>query len=662
MHVLYESRLIWIFFFLALYWAWCIYWGVDGARKGQRASDYFICGRSLPPWPFIMAVTATSFSGWLVIAQPSLIMRDGFPAGYLAFCAIVVPLTGVLFFKRLWMLSRRFGFVTQGELLAVRYDSDIVRVFSVIVAILFAVPFLGVLLGLAGHLVAMVSGGVVTRTGAMWLLSVFLVIYVTLGGLRAVAQVATVQTLLAAAGITVLGLAALHLVGGFEGLSSGISRLAATPTATWGTTLGYGGGNFNSQFALSGVAQWTAGLGVETPTGGPWTSLMVLSSLVLFLGLQASPAFTMWAYASATPVSFGHQQVWASALITGVIFFVFCTFQGLGGMLMGGNPAVRDAGLSLGTVIPAMSGEGTGNLTGVLITLSGQGAPWIAGLLTVCMVAAITAATGAYMTAAGASVTRDLYMRYFNPSASDALQKRFARVFVFIATVLALAMSMFAQDISHLLGFLALGFALQLLPSLIGALWVPWLTRQGVAAGIIVGSVVVVLTDPLGQYLTRGTLPWGQWPWTIHAGTWGLVANLLVCVLGSAVTRQVDNDAGRARFHDFLSQHDRMRRRWLVTIAWGVVLIWFFFAIGPGAILGNYLFGDPAAGHENWDFAIPSIWVWQLLWWGAGVLLIWFLAFKLELATSHIGKVVPLADDSANQTGVYRSRPAVHGG
>ena len=53
--------------------------------------------------------------------------------------------------------------------------------------------------------------------------------------------------------------------------------IAGTPTGTWGTTLGYGGGDFNGLFATPGVVQWSDGLNKEVPQGGPWTSLMLMS-------------------------------------------------------------------------------------------------------------------------------------------------------------------------------------------------------------------------------------------------------------------------------------------------------------------------------------------------------------------------------------------------
>ena len=43
---------------------------------------------------------------------------------------------------------------------------------------------------------------------------------------------------------------------------------------------------------------------------------------------------------------------------------------------------------------------------------------------------------------------------------------------------------------------------------------------------------------------------------------------------------------------------------------WIITLVWFFFAIGPGCVIGNTIFGDPAKP-ATWANGIPSIWIWQ---------------------------------------------------
>ena len=132
-----EAKVLWLFVFVALYWSYCIYWGVKGARQAKTAGDYFIAGRSISIWVFVLAATATSFSGWTFMGHPGLIYRDGFPYAYASFYAITIPFTGVLFLKRQWMIGKKFGFLTPGEMFSNYFRSDTIRILVVLVALVF---------------------------------------------------------------------------------------------------------------------------------------------------------------------------------------------------------------------------------------------------------------------------------------------------------------------------------------------------------------------------------------------------------------------------------------------------------------------------------------------------------------------------------------------
>ena len=113
-----DPKTIWLFVFVGLYWTYCLFWGIKGALTSKTATDYMIAGRGLGLWVFVLAATATSFSGWTFMGHPGLLYRDGFQYAYASFYAITIPFTGVLFLKRQWMLGKRYGFVTPGEMLA----------------------------------------------------------------------------------------------------------------------------------------------------------------------------------------------------------------------------------------------------------------------------------------------------------------------------------------------------------------------------------------------------------------------------------------------------------------------------------------------------------------------------------------------------------------
>ena len=100
-------------------------------------------------------------------------------------------------------------------------------------------------------------------------------------------------------------------------------------------------------------------------------------------------------------------------------------------------------------------------------------------------------------------------------------------------------------------------------------------------------------------------------------------------------------------YHSFLREHSMLSadKRKLVPWAWVVTLAWMFFGIGPGAVFGNYVFGEPNAGVDGWAFGMPSIWAWQILFWILGVAMMWFLAFKMEMSLVPEKEVEALVDD-----------------
>ncbi len=291
----------WLFIFVVLYWAYCFFWGIRALRRAHTASDFFLAGRNLSPWVFALAVTGVSFGGWTVIGHPGLVFRDGFQFLTTSFFAVTVPLAGVVFLKRQWMLGRRFGYMTAGEMFSDYFGSDALRILSVGVALLFGIPFVGIFFGASGFLISELTDQAISRNVAMWALSAFVLLYAVTGGMQAVAKIAVVQCVLFALGAVVLGFFALETVGGFDALNSGLANIAQNLSGLWGTTKGLGGGDYPGFFALSGVIQWTAGLGVEAPSGGPWTAIMCLTFMMAAMGLQASPTFSMWGFASRSP-------------------------------------------------------------------------------------------------------------------------------------------------------------------------------------------------------------------------------------------------------------------------------------------------------------------------------------------------------------------------
>ena len=639
-----EAKVIWLFVFVLLYWSYCIFWGVKGALTARTASDYFIAGRGISIWVFVLAATATSFSGWTFMGHPGLIYRDGLPYAYASFYAITIPFTGVMFLKRQWMIGKRFGFVTPGEMLSDYFRSDSIRLLVVIVALVFSVPYLGVQLRASGFLFNVLTDGMLDVNVGMWLLSAVVIIYVASGGLRAVAYVDTVQCVLLAGGIIAIGIITLNSVGGMGNLIEGIAALTTIDEKL--TPAGY-----SHYIAIPGVIQFVdAG---AKATGGAWTGIMVLTYMFALMGIQSAPAFTMWAFSNKSPKPFAPQQVWASSFAIGLILFFFTAIQGMGSHLLGADTALLAAHPEVVNNVMGSSLDGKdlmeatgkqGMLVPQLINLMADTAPWLVGLLSVCALAAMQSTGAAYMSTAGGMLTRDLLKHYLIPDASHAQQKLAGRIGVVIIVLAALFVATVSSDALVLLGGLAVAYGFQMWPSLIAICWWPYLTRAGVTLGLVAGLIAVTLTESIGQKL--GITGWGRWPLTIHSAGWGILFNLGTAIIVSRFTQNADDLAHKMVFHNFLREHAGLpeSKRHLIPRAWAITLVWFMFGIGPGAVIGNTIFGSPVDA-ATWMFGIPSIWAWQILWWGLGVFMMWFLAYKMELSTVPLRDVEALQED-----------------
>ncbi|MEL6288230.1 MAG: sodium:solute symporter family protein, partial [Pseudomonadota bacterium] len=560
-------------------------------------------------------------------------------------------LAGILFMKRQWLLGKRYGFVTPGEMFAEYFRSDTIRLLVVGVGLLFTIPFVGIQLQASGFLLNTISNGLIPSHFAIYVLAFVLFIYVAAGGLRAVAYVEIVQCILLALGIILLGALLLAMIGGMDRLRDGLALLAEIDTAR--TPDGY-----SHYFAVPAVIEATRD--GTTATASPWTAAMIMTYALAVMGIQTSPAFTMWAFAARSPASFAPQQVWAMAAAAGFILIVFSALQGMAGHLLGANTAMNEAGEFAG-IVDNRIGLDTADadimdlagaqdvLVPLLMNLFADTMPWLVGLLTVCALAAIQSTSAAYLTSFTAMLTRDVLKPYVMPHASHRNQKFFARLFTALVLGAAVSFAASSSDTLVVSGGIAVALGLQMLPALVGICYVPFFSRAGVVIGLVSGVLAVLATEKIGGQVAVAfgfELPWGRWPLTIHSAFWGIAVNLTVTAFFSTILPDVGDLDHRRAFHRFLQDHARVPagKRNLVPLAWAATLVWIFFAIGPGIMLGNTAFGDPNMP-ATWLFGIPSIWAWQVLAWGAGVLLLWFLAVPMTLSTLPAREVRALNED-----------------
>ena len=608
-----EEKFIWLIAFVGLYWAYCLFWGFKGARAAKTSTDYFLAGRSIGVWVFVLAATATSFSGWTFVGHPGKIFTDGLPYAFASFYALTIPFTGVLFLRRQWVLGKAYNYVTPGEMYSDYYGGNAMRLLTVLVAFLFSVPYLGVQLKASGSLFNVLSDGLISVNLGMFALTTVVVIYVASGGLKSVAYVDCAQAILLAVGIAILGGIALHYSGGWSGFTSGFANVVMNDVSS-GQNLTPDG--YSMKVAIPGSIQMvSAG---SKAAGGAWTGIMCMTYMFALMGIQSSPAFSMWAFANKTPQAFRWQQVIASSLIVGIILFTFTIFQGLGGHILVQNGVLKNITDT--------------NLIPELINLLSTAAPWLVGLLAVCALAAMQSTGSGYMSTFSAMVTRDIYARYISPEATDNKQKNIGRLFVVLVAGAALIVAANSSQAIVMLGGLAVAYGFQMYPALIGICYYKGFTTKGVVSGLIIGLIAVTLTDKTSAWFG---VPWGAYPLTIHSAGWGIFFNLLTTFFVSKFAVESQNEKEqKARKHQLLQKVVGLskERKKKVKLAWVLTLFWFLVGFGPFATIGNDLFSNPNTPSLWVPFGLPSIWVWQLMFLVYGIFVMWFLAFHMGMS------------------------------
>ena len=638
-----QNKIYFLLFFLFLFWIYCLYWPFKKQKKVETPVEFFIYGRQLPGWIFNLVATGTIFSGWFFFVQPSLIFLNGLPYAMTSLSAITIPLLGVILMKRQWMLSKRFGFVTPSEMISFYFKSEIIRILVVVIALLFAIPFLALQLSLAGKLISIVTDDVIGAGSASLLMGTIIVIYVGLIGIRSIIYIDTLQFFLLIFGIIALGFIGYDLVGGWDLLNESLSRVSNIKEKMHNLSFDY-----SAYLSSPGTLQTSKILDKDVFYSGTWTSSMILTFSFALTGILLSPNFSMLTFASKEVGNFASLQSWFSGLLMGFVLIFFTTAIGLASIFLGGNEIVNNTGNNISNVLPeSIFPENIDTLIPHLINLIGDYSPIFFSILVVCGIGALQATSSFYLSSS-AMVTRDIIKKYFFKNMKTGHQIFSSRIIIMLLFLICFAISVNSSGEILSLGSFSLGIGCQMLVPLIAVCYFPWLTKHGVALGLVVGVIVVFLTESVGQTIFGNVLAWNKWPLTIHSSFWGVFFNLISAVTISFITQDSKEDATKHKFHEFIGDHKAtsMLRRSLKPSGWIVAVAWIFFGIGPGVIIGNNFFGKPQ-NVESWSFGMPSLWVWQIIFWIIGIFIVWFLASKMEMSTTPTKNIVSQNEDIA---------------
>jgi len=526
------SGTTWVYIFLGLYIIYCFYWGLKGYFTEKTSSGYAIAGRSIPFIAFLMAATAASFSGWTFIGHPGLIWRDGLAYAFASFYVLTIPITGTFFSKRTWLMGKRYGFITPGDMYAYYFNNETLRWLVVATAVLYSIFYSAVQLMAAGALFNVIAG-VPTAYGAIFL--AFIVwFYVCTGGLKASTWVGVIQFVLLVGGIIILGFFVMQApeFGGWGKFSASIKAL--------------------DQKFLKVPAVINFGL------GGGWTSVMILTYMFALMGIQSSPAFTMWTFGIKSPKPLAWQQAFMSTFVVGFALFFFTAFQGMGAKVLqvAGNPAFID--VNQATVVPTLMVEFL--------------PPIMLGVVFMGAIAAIHSTAAPYIGTGGSILLRDVYWRYIKKQeATHAEQIWVNRLMATLLTIAALTVGLTSKAALVILGALATAFGFLMYLLLAGVLWGFRFPAIGAVLGIFAGMIAVALTYRV----------WPN-PLSMHCAFWGVFTASVVAYIcrGIGIKDDAETTERQQEVRNFLNDIDAPSES---GAAWRkvmkvVVPVWYFFA------------------------------------------------------------------------------------
>ncbi|SDI46796.1 sodium/pantothenate symporter [Natribacillus halophilus] len=450
-------------------------------QRSNFLQEYFLGSRELGGLILAMTMIATYGSASSFIGGPGAAYQEGLGWVLLSMSQVATGYFVLMILgKKFAIMARKYNAVTLVDYLRHRYNSTLVVVLSAMSIIIFLFSAMAAQWVGGARLIGVVTG--LSYTSALFIFAVAVLIYVIIGGFRAIAVTDAMQGIIMFVGTLVL--------------------LVATIIA------GGGMGNIMSDLAAENEM-------LITPFGaeGDLTAVYVSSFWILVgVGVVGLPQVAVRA------MSYKDSRSMHRALIIGTFVTAFMMF----GMHLAGTLARP--------IIPGL--EVADN---VMPTLAMTVLPaWLAGIVLAAPLAAIMSTVDALLLMVSSAVVKDVYHNYINPKASV---KKIRKVSVGVTAILGVSVVLFALSPPELLITLNL-FAFGGLeaafvwPLVLGLYWSKG-NRHGALASIIlgVGSYIVIYIfagEPLGQ----------MGPFGMHSVVIPVVLSLIGYVIASIATHK----------------------------------------------------------------------------------------------------------------------------
>ncbi|MEU9297017.1 cation acetate symporter [Streptomyces sp. NPDC048266] len=440
---------------------------VSRNRHGS-AEEFYAGGRLFSPLENGFAIAGDYMSAASFLGISGLIALYGYDGMLYSVGFLVAWLVVLLLVAE---LVRNCGRFTLADVVAARMAERPVRIAAGTSSVAVSVLYLVAQMVGAGSLVALLLGGTSEAARSWTVIGVgaLMVIYVSMGGMRATTWIQIVKAVLLMAGtiaLTVLVLLRFH---------GDVNNLLSTAAERSGHGLG---------FLAPGLRY-----------GGDWTARLDFISLgiALVLGTAGLPHILARFYTVPTARAARRSVVWAIGLIGS--FYLMTIVLGFGAAALIGSDEVRASNASGNTAVPLLAlelGGGAGSTGGTVLF----------AIVAAVAFATILAVVAGITLASSASVAHDLYASLRRRHAKQYSEVTVARIAAAVIGAAAIGLGLLARDlnVAFLVGLAFAVAASANLPVLLYSLfWRRFTTRGAVWSvyGGLIPAVLLVLVSPV---------------------------------------------------------------------------------------------------------------------------------------------------------------------
>ncbi|MCG3088296.1 sodium/pantothenate symporter [Sporosarcina cyprini] len=339
--------------------------------EGGFLQQYFLGGRELGGFVLAMTMVATYGSASSFLGGPGTAYTVGFGWILLAMTQVVTGYFVLLILgKKFAILGRKYNAVTMIDFLKARYNSPLVAILSAIAIIVFLFSAMTAQWVGGGRLIESLTG--LQYTTALFIFAISVLVYVTIGGFRAVALTDAVQGAIMVVGTLVLLIGVIIAGGGVPAIMQDLL-------------------NENPRLV--------------TPYGadGTLTAAYVSSFWILVgVGVVGLPQMAVRA------MSYKSSRAMHRALVIGTIVtgFIMLNMHLIGVFAR-----------------PIMPGIDVGDKVIPLVALEVL-PPWLAGIVLAAPMAAIMSTVDSLLLLVSSAIVKDVYLNFIKPEASETTVKR----------------------------------------------------------------------------------------------------------------------------------------------------------------------------------------------------------------------------------------------